>query len=192
MTTIGVLALQGDFESHLVMLRRLGVSVREVRRQAELEGLSGLIIPGGESTVMHRLAAEYGLEEPIVSAIHGGLPVFGTCAGAILLGRASEVRPPRWAAIDISTERNAYGRQKESCTLRLPLTSIGEFECVFIRAPRLFDPGPGVTVLGRRGDDIILAREKNVLVATFHPELTEDHRLHRYFLREVVGAELAV
>ncbi len=185
---IGVLALQGDFESHAVALGRAGARACPVRRPADLAGLVGLVVPGGESTVMQRLAAEYGLEQPIRAAVQRGLPVFGTCAGAILMGRGSELRPPRWRLMDIGAERNAYGRQLQSTTLTLPLATFGEFECLFIRAPRLFDPGPEVEVLGRRDDDIILARQANVLVATFHPELTEDDRLHRYFL-ESCGAE---
>ena len=181
--TIGVLAYQGDFERHFQALERAGAKVRKVRLREDLAGLDGLIIPGGESTTMVHLAKVYGLFDELRRAGEGGLPMFGTCAGAIILGRGN-ARPERLGLVPATVHRNAYGRQRESFDRRIRLDRFGdEFDCVFIRAPKI-DPdlGPGVEVLGRDGNDPILIRYRNILMSTFHPELTEDLRIHQLFL----------
>ncbi len=175
--TIGVLALQGAFREHAVALRRLGVEAVEVRLPEQLEGLDGLIIPGGESTTMMRLMEIYGLDEAIRSFSE---PIFGTCAGMIVLDRE------RLGLIDLAVERNAFGRQVAS--FEAPVRIDGEdepFPGVFIRAPWVADAGPGVTVLAEVGGHPVLAREGRILVASFHPELTDDTRLHEAFLQLV-------
>jgi 5'-phosphate synthase pdxT subunit len=179
---IGVLAVQGNFREHAAMLRRLGAEVVEVRVPAQLEGLDGLVVPGGESTAISRLIRWYDLEEPI-STFEG--PLLGTCAGMILFDR------DHMGLIDLSVERNAYGRQVASFEADVELE--GEdtpLRGVFIRAPRVGEIGPGVEVLGRLHGDPVLVREGRVLAASFHPELTDDTRVHTRFVemvREVQG-----
>jgi 5'-phosphate synthase pdxT subunit len=182
---IGVLALQGDFALHEAALRRCGAEAVPVRKPAELAGLDGLVIPGGESTTLLKLMDEWGFV-PALEKLHAeGKPIFGTCAGLILLAR--EVENPRQFSlglIDIVVERNAYGRQRESfeasCTALLDGRPV-PLELVFIRAPRIRRIGPGVEPLATHGGEPVLARQGTVLVATFHPELTEDLAVHRYF-----------
>jgi 5'-phosphate synthase pdxT subunit len=186
---VGVLALQGDFEAHRKALERAGVGAREVRRAAELEGLDGLILPGGESTTMLKLLRDEALLEPLAE-FGQRRPIFGTCAGAILLAR--EVSHPPQASLglmEISVERNAYGRQLDSHVARLEpeeafarAAGPGEVEAVFIRAPRILRAGPGVQVLLRHRGDPVLVAEGRHLAATFHPELSGDTRIHRLFL----------
>ena len=181
--TIGVLALQGDFPLHLRALERAGAAGRKVRLPVDLEGLAGLILPGGESTTMVKLAKDSGLFERLREAGRAGLPMFGTCAGAILLGRGDPY-PERLGLAPVTVRRNAYGRQRESFRKALRLSIPGEEHLsVFIRAPR-FEVGndPEIEVLGRDGEDPVLVRYRNFLLAAFHPELTEDLRVHRYFL----------
>jgi pyridoxal 5'-phosphate synthase pdxT subunit len=183
--TLGVLALQGDFDAHAKALREAGADdVREVRRTGELEGLSGLVIPGGESTTLLRLFGD----EPWFPALQGfgreGGALFGTCAGAILLAR--EVRSPAQPSLgllDAAVERNAYGRQVDSFEAPLE-TSLpgGPLPAVFIRAPRLVDLGPGVEVLARHDSAPVLVRQGKVLAASFHPELSGDSRVPRLFV----------
>jgi 5'-phosphate synthase pdxT subunit len=179
---IGVLAVQGNFREHAAMLRGLGAEVVEVRLPAQLEGLDGLIVPGGESTAISRLIRWYELEEPISSF---EAPLFGTCAGMILFDR------DHLGLIDLSVERNAYGRQVASFEADVELE--GEetpLRGVFIRAPRVGEIGPGVEVLGQLHGDPVLVREGRILAASFHPELTDDTRVHSRFLemvREVQG-----
>lgn len=178
---IGVLAIQGDFREHANVLRRLGAIPVEVRKPEELEGLDGLVIPGGESTAIMRLARIYGLEEALRRFDR---PVFGTCAGMILLDR------DHLGLVDVSVRRNAYGRQVASFEADLEL--VGEAEPlrgVFIRAPRVADTGPGVEVLAEHDGEPVLLRDGRYLVASFHPELTDDRRVHRLFL-DLVRAEL--
>ena len=180
---IGVLALQGDFPLHLRTLERLNVTSRQVRLPADLAGLAGLILPGGESTTMVKLAKDYGLYPALAEAGRAGLPMFGTCAGAILLGRGDPY-PERLGLVPVKVRRNAYGRQRESFEKLLPLGLGGEPHlCVFIRAPR-FEPerDPELQILGKDGPDPILLRYRSFLMASFHPELTEDLRVHRLFL----------
>jgi 5'-phosphate synthase pdxT subunit len=187
---IGVLALQGDFAAHARALARLDVESPEVRRPAELEAVDGLVLPGGESTTLLRLMGEE--FPPALRAFHAaGKPIYGTCAGLILLAR--DVRNPRQSSlglINVTAERNAYGRQRESCEVLGEAALDGPpapFRMVFIRAPRIARVGPGVRTLATCRGEPVLAREGPVLVGTFHPELTDDLAIHRYF-RDMVAA----
>jgi 5'-phosphate synthase pdxT subunit len=189
---IGVLALQGDFTLHRQALARIGVASAEIRKPSELNGVAGLIIPGGESTTLLKLMEAWEFV-PALEKFHAeGRPIFGTCAGLIVLAR--EVLNPSQCSlgfIDITTERNAYGRQKESFETEGEATLEGEpkpIKMVFIRAPRIRRLGPTVTPLAPFGGECVMAREGSVLVATFHPELTDDPTVHRYFCRMVDGA----
>jgi 5'-phosphate synthase pdxT subunit len=187
---IGVLAIQGDFAAHARVLRRIGVDVIEVRRANGLDASAGLIVPGGESTTMLKFIEDESLAESITNFARQGKPVFGTCAGAILMAR--EVYNPAQASlglIDIGIERNGYGRQVDSFIAGVE-TAIegGPLEAVFIRAPRIRGAGPNVKVLASLNDEPVLAREGNILVATFHPELTEDTRVHSLFVEMVARA----
>jgi pyridoxal 5'-phosphate synthase pdxT subunit len=173
--TIGVLAVQGNFREHAAVLRRLGAEVVEVRKPEELDGLDGLVIPGGESTAIGRLVRIYGLEEALRSFRQ---PVFGTCAGMILLARDGLL-----GAVDIGVRRNAYGRQVASFEADLRLEDDDEpLRGVFIRAPRVEEVGPAVEVLAELDGEPVLLRDGRYLVASFHPELTEDTRVHERFL----------
>jgi 5'-phosphate synthase pdxT subunit len=181
--TIGVLAVQGAFREHAAMLRRLGADVREVRLPEQLEGLDGLVIPGGESTAITRLMRLYGLEEAL-RRFEGA--VLGTCAGLILLDRA------HLGLLDVEVERNGYGRQVASFEADLDLLGDDEpLRGVFIRAPRVREAGPDVEVLAELDGDPVLLRQGRLLVASFHPELTDDTRVHERFL-EIVKEELGV
>ena len=190
---VGVLALQGAFVEHIEILRRLGVEAVEVRLPQEFDGLDGLIIPGGESTTMGRLAVTYGLLDPIRRMAREGKPIWGTGAGMILLARDIGRRQPLLGLMDIVVRRNAFGRQVDSfeTDLAIPaLDAVGApsergkpFHAVFIRAPLIESVGKGVEVLARLEDGaIVAAREGKLLATAFHPELTEDTRFHRYFL----------
>jgi 5'-phosphate synthase pdxT subunit len=181
--TIGVLALQGNFREHAAMLRALGADVVEVRLPEQLDGLDGLVIPGGESTAIMRLARLYGLEEAIRR--FGGA-VLGTCAGMILLDRA------HLGLVDLEVDRNAYGRQVASFEADLVLAGDdAPLRGVFIRAPRVREAGPGVEVLAEHDGEPVLLRDGRYLVASFHPELTDDTRVHERFL-ELVEQETHV
>ena len=180
---IGVLAVQGNFREHVAMLRELGADVVEVRLPEQLDGLDGLVIPGGESTAITRLMRLYGLEEAIRSFAE---PVFGTCAGMILLDRA------HLGLVDVDVERNGYGRQVASFEADLALAGEAEpLRGVFIRAPRVTDAGPEVEVLASHDGSPVLLRQGRFLVASFHPELTGDTRVHERFL-ELVREEQGV
>jgi 5'-phosphate synthase pdxT subunit len=171
---IGVLAVQGNFREHAAMLRRLGAEPVEVRKPEQLEGLDGLIIPGGESTAIMRLVRLYGLEDAIREFSR---PVFGTCAGMILLDRN------HLGVLDLEVARNAYGRQVASFEADLDLDGDERpLRGVFIRAPRVAEVGAGVDVLAELDGEPVLLREGRVLVASFHPELTDDTRVHQRFL----------
>ena len=184
---IGVLALQGDFDRHGRALDRLGVSSLEVRKPEQLDGVAGLVMPGGESTTLLKLM-EAGGFVPALERFHAaGKPIFGTCAGLILLAR--EVTSPAQFSlgfIDITAERNAYGRQKESFETELT-GDLGQgpvaMKAVFIRAPRIRRLGAGVTPLAEHRGECVMARQGSVLVAAFHPELTDDPAVHQYFAR---------
>jgi len=166
------------------MLRSLGATTRTVVKPVDLDGIDGLVLPGGESTVLARLAKEYGLLEPLKAAGAAGLPIFGTCAGAIFLGSGGGL-PPRLELTPIVFERNAYGRQLDSFTTELKLAPFEtSFHGVFIRAPRCrIPPGTKARVLGTHDGDPVLVESGNLLLATFHPELTDDPRVHQYFLK---------
>ncbi len=174
---VGVLAVQGNFREHAEMLRRLGADVVEVRKPEQLAELDGLVVPGGESTTFMRLMPLYGLDEAIRAF---GRPILGTCAGMIVLDRE------HLALADIEVDRNAYGRQVASFETDLRLAGEDEpLRGVFIRAPRVRSTGPGVEVLAEHNGEPVLARDGSTLVASFHPELTQDTRVHELFLNEV-------
>lgn len=191
MPRIGVLALQGAFLEHEHALRRLGADVVEVRLPGELEGLDGLVIPGGESTTISLLLDDYGLRQPLLRAAQEGKPLWGTCAGMIMLSK--DVRDERVRSLglmDLRVIRNAFGRQIDSFEVDLPVPALGEqpFRAVFIRAPIVESVGQGVEVLARLPDGrIAAARQGRLLATAFHPELTDDLRFHRLFLEMTNG-----
>ena len=181
---VGVLALQGAFAAHSDCLTSIGVQSIEVRNPEQLSSVDALLMPGGESSTMSQLMESSGLFDPIATRIADGMPVFGTCAGMILL--ASEILDGRsdqrsFSAIDISVRRNAFGRQVDSFEATIN-SSVGDFHGVFIRAPRIERVGDQVEVLGSINDEPVLVRQGNVLAASFHPELSNDARLHEYFV----------
>jgi pyridoxal 5'-phosphate synthase pdxT subunit len=183
---VGVLALQGAFREHIRTLKSLGVDAVEIRLPGEIDEVDGLIIPGGESTTMRKLMADYRFIDTVREFAAAGKPVFGTCAGLIVMAdRVNGKKQDLLNLIDIDVERNAYGRQVDSREADIPCQSLGEepFHAVFIRAPQILDTGPGVEELARYEGHIVLARQKNILVATFHPELTGDARIHKFFLQ---------
>jgi len=187
---IGVLASQGAFVEHIVMLRQLEVEAVPVRLLGELDGVDGLIIPGGESTSISKLMRDYDLINEVKSLAREGLPIFGTCAGMILLASEisdSDVEP--LSVMDIAVRRNAFGRQKDSFEAELSIPVLGEkpFPGVFIRAPIIVRVDSGVEVLASLGDTIVAARQGKLLASAFHPELTDDLRFHQYFLDVVAG-----
>lgn len=183
---VGVLGLQGDFLEHLNVLRSMGVEAVDVRKSEQLDGLDALIIPGGESTTIGKLADLYGLTEKIREKAHAGMPVWGTCAGAIFLAKRAPGRPQTLLGLmDITVERNAFGRQVDSFEVDLAVKKLGAkpFHAVFIRAPRITDVGKDVEPLATLEDGtIVAAQEGNLLATSFHPELTPDTRFHRYLL----------
>jgi pyridoxal 5'-phosphate synthase pdxT subunit len=180
---IGVLSLQGAFREHLDTLGAIGVEGVRVREPADLEGLSGLILPGGESTTMRGLIERWGLQQPIMDFADSGAPVFGTCAGMIVLSREiAGGEAPILPLLDVTVERNAFGRQLESFEADLDVDVLGgtPVHAVFIRAPIIERTGPGVDVLARLDDGRIVAvRERNIVATSFHPELAGETRFHR-------------
>lgn len=191
MKSVGVLALQGAFREHILMFRRCGAEAAEVRLPGELEEVSGLVIPGGESTTMTKLMVEYGFPDKIRAFSNAGNPIFGTCAGAIVLsGRLNGKKQDILNLIDMDMERNAYGRQVESRETEIVVDALGSpaFPAIFIRAPIIRAVGSEVETMAAYGNTVVLARQGKVLVATFHPELSGDPRIHRYFLRMIAGA----
>lgn len=180
---IGVLALQGAFREHLDTLRAIGVEGVSVREPADLDGVSGLILPGGESTTMRQLIERWGLQAPIMRLAESGAPLFGTCAGMILL--SSDIvggEPPILPLLDVSVERNAFGRQLDSFEAELSVPVLGDrpVHAVFIRAPVIGRTGPDVDVLARLDDGRVVAvRQRNVIATSFHPELAGETRFHR-------------
>ena len=191
---IGILAVQGDFREHELAYRRVGVPTRRVRRAEDLEGVRGLVIPGGESTTIGKLAREYGVEAEARRRYEAGtLALWGTCAGAIWLAREVEGYPeqPRLGVMDIAVQRNAYGRQVESFETDLEVKGFDRpFHAIFIRAPVITRVGPGLRVLARYQGDPVFVVGDRLMATTFHPELTEDPRVHLYFAR-LAGAEEA-
>jgi 5'-phosphate synthase pdxT subunit len=193
MTRIGVLALQGDFREHIRALAELGAEAHPVRLPEDLAGVDGVVIPGGESTVMGKLMIEYQLDAPLRELIAGGAPVWGTCAGLILLSRETDnalAGQPLLAAMDIRTCRNAFGPQRASfeAHVRVPVLGDPPYHAVFIRAPSVESVGDGVEVLARLDDapngqgTIVAVRQEHLLGTAFHPEVTDDLRFHAYFL----------
>ena len=183
---VGVLALQGAFREHIRMLQSLGVDAVEVRLPGEIDEVDGLIIPGGESTTMRKLMADYRFVDTVKEFAAAGKPIFGTCAGLIVMAdRVDGKKQDLLNLIDLDVERNAYGRQLESREVDIPCEAIGEepFHAVFIRAPRILGAGPAVEKLALYQGEVVLARQNNILVAAFHPELTGDARVHRLFLQ---------
>jgi 5'-phosphate synthase pdxT subunit len=189
--TIGVLALQGAYEAHAAMLRQLGATAILVRKPEQLANLDGLIIPGGESTTFLKHLERAGFFDALSDFVKQK-PTFGTCAGAILLAKDVANPPQRsLAAMDMTVERNFYGRQNDSVILNSETTLPGDpLEMVYIRAPRIAHVGPGIETIARRGDDPALVRQGHLLAATFHPELGHDLRIHQLFLDMVAKAKL--
>ena len=186
---VGVLALQGAFARHVRALTALGCAATEVRTESELDAVDAFVMPGGESTTVSKLLDANALFEPIARRLEVGMPVFGTCAGMILLAReVLDGRPDQrsFAAIDIDVRRNAYGRQVDSFETDLTVDGFDRpFHAVFIRAPRVERVGAQVDVMARVGDDPVLCRSGQVWVAAFHPELTDDLRIHQRFIEEL-------
>ncbi|MFE8974966.1 pyridoxal 5'-phosphate synthase glutaminase subunit PdxT [Streptomyces cyaneofuscatus] len=187
---IGVLALQGDVREHLIALASADAQARPVRRPEELAEVDGLVIPGGESTTMSKLAVLFGMMEPLREQVRAGMPVYGTCAGMILL--AEKILDPRSGqetvgGIDMIVRRNAFGRQNESFEAAVEVAGIdgGPVEGVFIRAPWVESVGAEAEVIAEHGGHIVAVRQRNVLTTSFHPELTGDHRVHALFVEMV-------
>ncbi|MFI2226949.1 pyridoxal 5'-phosphate synthase glutaminase subunit PdxT [Streptomyces fradiae] len=197
MTTpvIGVLALQGDVREHLIALAAADAVARAVRRPEELAEVDGLVVPGGESTTISKLADLFGMAEPLRARIAEGLPVYGTCAGLIML--ADKILDPRsgqetWGGIDMIVRRNAFGRQNESFEARVDVAGIdgGPVEGVFIRAPWVESVGAAAEVLAEYDGHIVAVRQGNAIATSFHPELTGDHRVHALFVDMVRSARV--
>jgi 5'-phosphate synthase pdxT subunit len=189
---VGVLALQGDVREHLIALASADAVARPVRRPEELAEVDGLVIPGGESTTISKLAALFGLLEPLRARVRAGMPVYGTCAGMIML--ADKILDPRseqetFGGIDMIVRRNAFGRQNESFEAAVDIAGIegAPVEGVFIRAPWVESVGARVEVLAEHGGHIVAVRQGNALATSFHPELTGDHRVHELFVGMVRG-----
>jgi len=186
MSTVGVLALQGDFDKHARMIDLLGAHTLFIREPSDINHVDAMIIPGGESTTIGKLMAAFGLLSPIRERVLSGMPVFGTCAGLILLAsETKEKHQNRLGVLDIAVARNAYGRQVDSFEAEIIVPSIGEgpFLGVFIRAPIVTQIRDGVKSLAQFENRSVLVQKDNILAASFHPELTEDTRIHSYFLR---------
>ncbi len=184
---IGVLALQGAVREHAVALVKAGAEPKELKRAVELADIDGLIIPGGESTTIGKLMVKYGFIEAVREFAQRGRPIYGSCAGLIIVAKKiAEDSPPWLSLMDIEARRNAFGRQQESFEAHLVIPALGTpFTGVFIRAPVIETAGAGVTVMAEYEGKKIMARENNILVTAFHPELTEDTRVHEYFITMV-------
>ena len=180
---IGVLDLQGDVVEHLDHLKRLGVPTRRIKTSEDMTGLSGMIIPGGESSCLSRLLRIFGLHEAVIAAHGRGIKLWGTCAGAILLAKAVVGEPPHLSLIDLEIERNSFGSQLDSFTYgaKIPQVSPDPLELIFIRAPKITKVGPGVQILLQVDDYIAAAEDGQTLLTVFHPELTGSLAFHRYF-----------
>lgn len=187
MTRVGVLALQGDVREHLRLLADLGVDSAPVKKPEQLGDVDAMIIPGGESTTIGKMATRFGLLEPLREAISGGMPVYGTCAGMIILSCAvTEGDQPLLSALDVVVKRNAFGRQNESFEAALDVDGLREpFHAVFIRAPWIEKVGSEVEVLSTIDDHPVMVRQESILSTSFHPELTDDGRIHEMFLEMI-------
>jgi 5'-phosphate synthase pdxT subunit len=187
---VGVLALQGAFREHINAVRKCGVYAKEIKLPEQIACMDGLIIPGGESTTINKLLKKYGFKPYLDNFYKKGKPIFGTCAGLIILSNDIKGENAGLGYIDITAERNAYGRQidsfEESVNLNLNYNLDGKnFNAVFIRAPRILKVGGNVKILGKLNGNIIMARENNILVSVFHPELEDDTRVHQYFIEMI-------
>lgn len=199
MQPVGILSLQGDFDAHRRAVEEVGMPARLIRRPRDLEGVSGLIIPGGESTTLLKLARDFGLLEGIKKLHDEGVPIFGTCAGAILLARrVIAPEQPSLGLIDVAIERNAWGRQRESFETTVAIGDGGwdgdttlPMDLVFIRAPRIRSCGPGVEVLITYDGEPVLVRQGTVIASTFHPEMSRDRRVHAMFCKEAAAGKAA-
>lgn len=187
MTRVGVLALQGDFREHLRLFDSLGVEAAPVKTPDQLSDVDALVVPGGESTTIGKMATRFGLIEPLRESIHLGLPTYGTCAGLILLaGAVTEGDQPLIGALDVVVRRNAFGRQNESFEADVDIDGLDEpFHAVFIRAPWVEKVGSEVEVLAEVGEHPVMVRQGTILATSFHPELTGDARIHRMLLEMV-------
>ncbi len=188
---VGVLALQGDVVEHVAALERAGAQAISVKTPEELARVAGLVIPGGESTTVMKLLDRFGLAQPIVERVRGGMPLWGTCMGMIVTARdVADMKQPTLDLIDITVRRNAFGRQNESAEVELLIPALGRkpFPAVFIRAPWIERVGPSVELLASRDGHGVMVRADNVLGTSFHPELTGDPRVHAYFLSMVEAA----
>jgi pyridoxal 5'-phosphate synthase pdxT subunit len=188
---VGVLALQGDVVEHVAALERAGAQAVTVKTPEELARVAGLVIPGGESTTVMKLLDRFGLAQPIVERVRGGMPLWGTCMGMIVTAHdVADMQQPTLDLIDITVRRNAFGRQNESAEVELPIPALGRkpFPAVFIRAPWIERVGPSVELLASREGHGVMVRADNVLGTSFHPELTGDPRVHGYFLSMVEAA----
>lgn len=187
---IGVLALQGDYAAHVAALEAAGAAVVEVRSMSDLRKVDAMVIPGGESTVMGSLLIRFGFMDEFRKRIVAGMPVFGTCAGLILLAKELEGKPqPGLGVLDVLVRRNAYGTQVDSfrAPLDIDIPGCPSFEGVFIRAPKIVRTGAGVEILARQGKDPVMVRQGNIVAASFHPELIPGAGIHRWFLDLVGG-----
>jgi 5'-phosphate synthase pdxT subunit len=182
---VGVLALQGDFREHAMVLSDLGITAIEVRTPQELSEVQALIIPGGESTTIGKLARKHELVEPIRERAGEGMPVFGTCAGMIVMAREVDGGEPLLELMDLKVKRNAYGRQVDSFEANIEVDGIGPVRAVFIRAPWVEETAPDVKVLAEHEGRPVVLEQGNLVVAAFHPELARDARLHDYVLKKV-------
>jgi pyridoxal 5'-phosphate synthase pdxT subunit len=185
---VGVLALQGDVAEHVAALERAGERARAVKNVADLAAVDALVIPGGESTTVMKLLERSGLKAPIVERVDRGMPLWGTCMGMIVAAaKVADLDQPTLGLIDITVRRNAFGRQNESAEVDLRIPALGSrpFHAVFIRAPWIERYGPSVELLAERDGRGVMVRERNVLATSFHPELSADPRVHRYFLEMV-------
>lgn len=191
MMKIGIFALQGAFIEHEYAFAKLGAQTVEIRRRAHFtDGFDAIVLPGGESTVQGKLLREEGLMQPVKEAIAGGLPVFGTCAGLILLAnQISNDANVYLGTMNVTVKRNAYGRQLGSFRAETQVKGVGGFPAVFIRAPYIENAGDGVNVLATVDGKIVAARQKHMLATAFHPELTDDLRIHAYFLEMIKGTK---
>ena len=191
MPVIGVLALQGDVGEHVGALERAGAAAVAVKTLDDLRRIDALVVPGGESTTVMKLLDRFGLVEPIVDRVRGGMPFWGTCMGMIVAAHdVADLKQPTLDLIDVTVRRNAFGRQNESAEVDLDVPALGSrpFPAIFIRAPWIERVGPQVELLAERGGHGVMVRQGNVLGTSFHPELTNDPRVHEYFLRMVEAA----
>ncbi len=192
---IGVLALQGDVVEHIAALNAAGAAAIPVKTRADLDRVDGLVIPGGESTTVMKLLARFGLGDPIKERVHAGMPLWGTCMGMIVAAHdVAGLEQPTLDLLDVTVRRNAFGRQNESAEVELSIAVLGEkpFPAIFIRAPWIERVGPSVQLLAERDGHGVMVRQGNVLGTSFHPELSNDARVHAYFLKLVEEAKANV